>query len=283
MALFSQRAGIRPLAKVIQRESMDDDLRNALWTSFHETFVIAYAYEEWTGITRQYPFQGELNSWRYALWTQFYKHPSDSKPSFKALIERLRLDFFQAAWHWIYDFLEFSAKNAKTCGPLLIKHANQQLERENAAYRFVGSEIVEITDKTEIASIEEAITGPKIVKNHLERAIDLLSDRRAPDFRNSIKESISAVEALCRLITNSHSDSLGTAVKKVSAKAPLHPAFESAILKLYGFTSDSGGIRHALMDESSLRYSDAKFMLVLCSGFTNFLLARCAENGLKVK
>jgi len=53
----------------------------------------------------------------------------------------------------IYDFREFSAKNAETCGPLLMKHANIQLERENAAYRFVGSEIVEITDKAEIASI----------------------------------------------------------------------------------------------------------------------------------
>ena len=283
MALFSQRAGIRPLTKVIQRESIDDELKNALWTSFHQTFVIAYAYEELSGIARHYPLQGELNTWRHALWTQFYKHPSDTKPSFKGTVDHVRADFFGAAWHWVFDFLEFSAKNAKTCGPLLIKHANIQLERENAAYRFVGSEIVEITDKTEIASIEEATSGPKIVRNHLERAIELLSDRRAPDFRNSIKESISAVEALCRLVSNSHSDTLGWAVKKVSAKAPLHPAFEQAILKLYGFTSDSGGIRHALMDEPSLRYSDAKFMLVLCSAFTNFLLARCAENGLEVK
>ena len=282
MALFSQRVGIRPLTKVIQRESIDDDLRNALWTSFHETFVTTYTYEEWSGVSRHYPLREELNSWGYVLWTRFCKHPSDTKPRFDGLIDHVRTDFFGAAWHGIYDFLEFSTKNAKTCGPLLVKHANIQLERENAAYRFVGSEIVEITDKTEITSIEEAISGPKIVKNHLERALDLLSDRRAPDFRNSIKESISAVEAVCRLVTNSRSDSLGAAVKKVSAKAPLHPAFEQAILKLYGFTSDGGGIRHALMDEPSLRYSDAKFMLVLCSAFTNFLLARCAENGVKL-
>jgi hypothetical protein len=42
MALFSQRAGINLLSKAIQRESIDDDLKNALWTSFHETFVEAY-------------------------------------------------------------------------------------------------------------------------------------------------------------------------------------------------------------------------------------------------
>ena len=46
MALFSQRAGIRPLNKVIQRESIDDELRNALWTAFHDIFVNAYYHDE---------------------------------------------------------------------------------------------------------------------------------------------------------------------------------------------------------------------------------------------
>jgi hypothetical protein len=183
----------------------------------------------------------------------------------------------------LFDFLEFSAKHAKECGPLLIKFVNVQLERENSAYRFVGTDIVEITDRQELTSIEEALAGPKAARIHFERALDLLSDRRAPDFRNSIKESISAVEAICRLIAGSHGDTLGAAVKKISANAPLHPAFEQALLKLYGFTSDEGGIRHALMDEPSLGYPEAKFMLVLCSAFANFLLTRCAEAGMTFK
>jgi len=283
MALFSHRTGIRLLSKAIQRESIDGDLRNALWTSFHDTFVKAYYHDTGDGAFPYYPYQKELDGWLYALWTRFYKAPSDTKPEFRKAIGQLRADFFQAEWHWVFDFLEFSAKQSEELGPLLIKYANVQLERENSAYRFVGTEIVEVTDKTEIASIEEALAGPKAVRIHFERAVALLSDRRAPDFRNSIKESISAVEAICRLITNSHSDTLGAAIKKVSIKTPLHPAFEQAVLKLYGFTSDKGGIRHALMDEPSLGYSDAKFMLVLCSAFTNFLLARCAESGVEIK
>jgi hypothetical protein len=283
MALFSQRSGIRPLSKAIQRERIDDDLRNALWSSFHETFVIAYSYEEGHRLAPYYPLRDELNNWRYVLWTQFYRNPSDTKPSFKELVAQLRTEFFGAEWHWIFDLLEFSAKHAEKCGPLLIRHANAQLEREHSAYRFVGSEIVEITDRTEIASIEEAVSGPKMVKNHLERAIELLSDRRTPDFRNSIKESISAVEAICRLISNNQNDTLGAAVKKVAKKNPLHPAFEQALLKLYGFTSDEGGIRHALMEEPSLEYADARFMLVLCSAFINFLLTRAAKSGTPIK
>jgi hypothetical protein len=223
-----------------------------------------------------------MERWLYCLGTKFSKEPSDTEPDFRSAISHLRGTFFRAEWHWIFDFLEFSAKHAEKIGPLLVKFANVQLERENSAYRFVGSEIVEITSPTEIAAIEDALTGPKAARIHFDRALAMLSDRKNPDFRNSIKESISGVETVCRLIGGSEKDTLSGALKKLSAKTPLHPAFEQALLKLYGFTSDEGGIRHSLMEEPSLRYSDAKFMLVLCTGFTNFLLARCAESGVKV-
>jgi hypothetical protein len=283
MALFSQRGGIRPLNKVIQRESVDTELKNGLWSSFHDTFVNLYYYDKGEHGWSYHPYRKELDRWLRSLWTDFYKAPTDTLPTFKSAISQIRNEFFRAEWHWVFDFLEFSAKHAKECGPALIKLANDQLERENSAYRFVGTEIVEITDQTEITSIEDALGGPKAVRIHLERAIDLLSDRRAPDFRNSIKEAISAVEAVCRLIAENRSDTLGAALKKISTKAPMHAAFEQALLKLYGFTSDSDGIRHSLMDEPSLRYADAKFMLVLCSGFTNFLLAKCTESGIPIK
>jgi hypothetical protein len=67
MALFSQRAGIRPLNKLIQRESIDDDLRNALWTAFHDTFVNPYYVDEGQYGMPYYPFQQELDRWLYSL------------------------------------------------------------------------------------------------------------------------------------------------------------------------------------------------------------------------
>jgi hypothetical protein len=224
-----------------------------------------------------------MEQWLYSLWTKFLKAPSDTVPEFRKAISQLRARFFEAEWHWVFDFLEFSTKHAEKIGPLLAKFANVQLERENSAYRFVGSEIVEITSRTEIATVENALAGPKAARIHFERALSMLSDRKNPDFRNSIKESISGVETVCRLVAGSEKDTLSGALKKLSAKTPLHPAFEQALLKLYGFTSDEGGIRHALMEETSLGYADAKFMLILCTGFTNFLLTKSAESGIKIK
>src|SRR5262245_41275624 len=107
MALFSQRAGLRPITKLVQKESIDEDLRNALWSSFHDTFVKAYHYNEGSGGGSPfYPHQQELDRWGYLLWTQFYKLPSDTRPKFSAAIQQIRQDFFGGQWHWVLDFLE---------------------------------------------------------------------------------------------------------------------------------------------------------------------------------
>jgi len=43
----------------------------------------------------------------------------------------------------------------------------------------------------------------------LSRALELLSDRKQPDYRNSIKESISAVEATCQVFASKSRATLG--------------------------------------------------------------------------
>jgi hypothetical protein len=61
-----------------------------------------------------------------------------------------------------------------------------------------------------------------------------------------------------------------------------HPALKEAFDKLYGWTSDAEGIRHGLglMEEPNLEFEDAKFMLVACSAFINFLLEKAAKAGI---
>jgi hypothetical protein len=119
------------------------------------------------------------------------------------------------------------------------------------------------------------------VQEHLATALNYLSDRTAPDYRNSIKESVSAVESLCNLITGGK-ESLGEALKKVETAVPIHPALKKGFSAIYGYTSDAGGIRHALLDQPNLNFEDAKFMLVSCSAFINYLLAKAAKAGLSL-
>jgi hypothetical protein len=101
----------------------------------------------------------------------------------------------------------------------------------------------------------------------------MLSDRRDPDYRNSIKESISAVEALVKTVTKSDKETLGDLLKDLERKGKLHPALKAAFSSLYGYTSDADGIRHALLDEDRVTFDQGKFMLVACSAFTNYVTA----------
>lgn len=195
----------------------------------------------------------------------------------------MRSQFFDMSWFEIYDFLEFTAKNISDSSLKLkfVESCNNVLKQEMAAYRFVNDEITQITADEEVAEIEKAINEANAapVSSHLKRALELLSDKTEPDYRNSIKESISAVEALCVNLTGDSSATLGKALGKLEADGAVktHPALNSAFQKLYGYTSDAGGIRHSLSDEDSLEFEDAKFMLVSCSAFVNYLQAKVAK------
>jgi hypothetical protein len=154
-----------------------------------------------------------------------------------------------------------------------------------SAFRFVGGIITQITDQAEIAEIEEA--AEKVadhVKVHLNRALELLSDRKNPDYRNSIKESISAVEAICNLISGRSDATLGQALDaiSISGKVRLHGALKRALGSLYGYASSSEGIRHALLDEEDLDFEDAKFMLVSCSAFINYMTVKSDKAGINI-
>jgi hypothetical protein len=105
----------------------------------------------------------------------------------------------------------------------------------------------------------------------LNRSLELFSDRKSPDYRNSIKEAISAVESYCSILTGSPKSTLGQALKQIEKDNNIHPALKSSFSSLYGYTSDADGIRHALLDDDSLNQEDAKFMLIACSAFINYL------------
>ena len=60
----------------------------------------------------------------------------------------------------------------------------------------------------------------------------------------------------------------------VDKKYPLHGALKEAFKKLYGYTSDAGGIRHGSLDLANVDYDLAKYMLVSCSAFINYLISK---------
>jgi hypothetical protein len=150
------------------------------------------------------------------------------------------------------------------------------LEEELAGYRMVENIVTPITDEQEINTITEALEDTTFsgVSSHLKRALELLSNRENPDYRNSIKESISAVESMAKVIAQKPKADLEEALKVLERSGKIHGALKASFSNLYGYTSDEGGIRHSMLDEPNLSSHDAKFFLVSCAAFTNYLKSK---------
>ena len=271
---FSERYGYRSARSSIQIEAMDEALRNSLWNSIQS--VIWDSHEAYRG--QSYTSASNLYELIRACWREFFKVPVDQVPQYTyEAIKAIRGFFFEAEWFEVYDFVEFLCSKLGKSRPAFVASCNEVLEREMAGYRLAECTITPITSNTELEAIDDALRNTSQFKGanaHLQRALELLSDRQSPDYRNSIKESISAVESIAQSVTNNPSASLGDALRSISKVAPMHPALNRSLSSLYGYTSDASGIRHALLEESDLDFVDAKFMLVACAAFVNYLAGK---------
>ncbi|MEK3947315.1 hypothetical protein MHB46_02335 [Paenibacillus sp. FSL H7-0703] len=278
---FSERIGKKPVKVDIQIESMDDDLRKGLWNCFYQSYLSPI---------RPFPTSGtKLSLFFESLWTDFFKETIDKLPDeYYETEEYLKGKFFRMEWYEVYDCLEFVLKTKTSLERLpriFFNSCNKVLEKELSAYRIVGTEITQMTDKNEIQEIEESLVNSavphlKSVYVHLSTALSLLSDRKSPDYRNSIKESISAVESISKIIAGDRKAELGKALKVLSDKIGLHNGLKAGFSSIYGYTSDEGGIRHAMSDEKEIYFEDAKYMLVACSAFVNYLIMKAERAGI---
>ena len=276
---FSDRNNIEKLSDQIQLTDFDARTRTAINNLMREALSqlgdrMTYGEKQQALFVRmlQDVFSVEITASKYGNYDvdELYKKyiavnfREGSYHSVLTLVEYIVLQVFKYSSGHHYH----SALNYKN-------NVNRLFEREFVGYRFVDNEIAPITDKNEISEIEQAVNSKFApCSEHLKKALGFLADREKKDYKNSIKESISSVEAICQIITNDKKATLGCAIKKLKdSKVQIHPALETAFSKLYGYTTDEGGIRHAAgFGDGNVTFNEAKFMLVSCSAFVNYLI-----------
>lgn len=202
----------------------------------------------------------------------------------KVVFERIQIVIRNAPFNEVLDLLwyinDWVKKSYYSDTTYFSEEFNKLFETEYVGYRFVDGKIVAITDKCEIEEIEQACNVPYSgCKAHIEKAVGFLADREHKDYKNCIKESISAVESICQIIVGDDKATLGEAIAKLKDKGiNIHQALGKAFSKLFGYTSDEGGIRHAEgLFVSEVSFDEAKFMLVSCSAFVNYLIAEYSK------
>lgn len=270
---FADRNNVHPINTTIQYEELDDRSRVAL-----VNIINALYYSVFDDICEH---EKKNVFWRTILINVYYQQ-IDCTPgmsySEQKMFDIINTSIYEDDYANVLSVVEYVARLLND----IVKEQhrdvnvfviiNRAFEGEFIGYRFVNGFIIQITSEVEICQIEEAIAIKKNkVNEHFEKALRLLSDREKPDYENCIKESISAVEAMCNEIAGKNSN-LGDVLKSLKKNQNIHPCLAAAFDKLYGYTCDASGIRHAgQIDGEQATLEEAKFMLVACSGFVNYL------------
>ena len=279
---FSERYGYTQSAEVLKRGYLEEEEIPALCNCYD---YLAKWLNQYDVSYRGHRYDESYTNLEETIWCFFMNKRRNDFYLYNShkVAATAFLQSDKSEWYLKFDLIEFTISSLRKMAPQndmrfatiikdFVKILNSTFKRLDYAYRVVDDQIVEITDKEEIGAIEEAVRQTSAVKTHLEEALKHLSNRPSPDYRNSIKESISAVEALCREITGE--STLGDALRVWEKKGIQIPTFlKSGIEKLYNYTNDKRtGIRHAMMEETEApTFEEAKFMLVSCSAFVNYI------------
>ncbi len=278
---FSDRMGLKTINTEIQTTSLDDRTRVSIINLLNEVYEYVYKSDRY-GQARTILFSNVLSN--VYLQQVTYSTRYDAGRVFDSFINRT---IYEDDYDAVLTLLEYLVQEMNKYAHEQYRQIdicnafNQLFEKEYVGYRFISNRIVPITGKEEVIEINEALSIMfDNVNKHLEKALIFLSNRDAPDYENSIKESISAVEAMCSNILGKHG-TLGDALKKIEKEKviSIHPALKEAFLKLYGYAGDaSSGIRHAAkLGGTDSTFQEARYMLVVCAAFINYLKMNLSE------
>lgn len=278
---YSDRTGITNFKDVAQYRELSRRTRNLLFEYLtniiqklnNSTPPALYLGEEING----------YNDFVRYLWIDVFSLPINSVPISRG-----------AYWHFemgeLFDYVDLICKNEpyETVFTLLeaieryteltdrrgIQDAiNEIFASEQVEHQFLNGIITDIISPVEIEEIDEALKQDNVSADHIGKALRFLYDHDKPDYENSVKESIIAVEAMCNIVLGEGScATLGAALKELESNGVrIHTSLKLGFEKLYGYTCDEDGIRHSGGLDMGTTYEEAKYMIVSCSAFINYL------------
>lgn len=279
--IFSQRYGYEPLPKPMKLEEFSDDLRREIWNTTRELLISLRSINAVLQYSPYY-FDEETGRFFERVLGKALKQPEDEiDTSYYKVINQFKDSILNGIFYEVLNLIEilinerrYDKEFVNRISKLFETHvAAYWLDKSNYPYKFFPR-----SNKAQGEATREAIKtiqdgGMKGAATHL---LDAVAHINAQQFGDSISDSIHAVESVARQI-DPKSKTLGPALNSLE-KADLvkHPALKEAFSKLYGYTNDEQGIRHALLDKNSpdVDLDEAMFMFGACASFAAYLVSK---------
>ena len=270
---FSQAQGYEELPGPLQLEELPSEARTHIWNEFY-TAILATAH-----FSEEYQDVGGV--WEAILHAKHVWHdklPIDEwDVAFHERTHQLRHSIETLQFNEVFDLIQFVLRHPK-CPPGFIDAMKRTFALSRLAYTIDEAEpptiipaVTDVEGRTVVESMQTLRrAGLDGSAAHLRKAAECINRN---DWAGSIRESIGAVESVARQLDPKASKDLGPALASLEKGQTLHPALKGALTKLYGYTSNEQGVRHALLDQSSANVGldEAVFMLGACASFTSYL------------
>ena len=279
---FSQSQGYEPTPGPLALEELSEEARIKLWN-----VLVLIPRGPFSGSPVHYV--GDISPpWRSifrTLHNDFLVKPMDEFPqghqtaslfvdTYKpAILHSLQFnevfDLFQMIMRHPqcpFDFIVEVAETFKECRLAYVVHMEQPVTILPAVTPQEGEILMGAIKELREAGLQGA-------EVHLRTAGELIGQG---DWPGAVRESINAVESVARQLDPDASKELEPALASLERKGRLHPAMKQAFSRLYGYTSDEEGIRHALLTNatSPTGLDEAVFMLGACASFASYLWRR---------
>ena len=277
---FSQRHGYESMPEQMRLEELSDDLRREIWNEARRLFLLMRKSTP----MGSYYFEDKAARIIERIIGELENISEDGvSTDYDNVLEFFRLYVFNSPFNKVLDLVELIIReNPK----LQIEEdrfgteIRRSFEKYAAAYwldmlnfppRFFPRSTKMQGDATRLALAAIHNEGMEGAETHLRQAADHINARQ---FADSITDSIHAVESVARTL-DPKAKTLGEALSSLERSGLLkHPALKEAFSKLYGYTSDEQGIRHALLDKASpdVDLDEAMFMFGACASFAAYLV-----------
>ena len=272
---FSQRHGYESMPEPMHLEEISDDLRRGIW---NETRRLLMSMRSGIYINK-YTFNTEGKQFVECVLGSLMKMAEDEiDTKYEIVLDIFKKTILYRPFNTVLDLIELVLYEKSDNG--FASQINYLFERHATAYWLDTSSLpprfFPRSNKAQGEATRSAIetiraSGMEGADTHLRQAADHINARQ---FADSITDSIHAVESVARTI-DPKAKTLGPALDSLQKSGLLkHPALKEAFSKLYGYTSDEQGIRHALLDKErpDVGLDEAMFMFGACASFTAYLV-----------
>ena len=279
---FSQAQGYEEIPGPLKLEELPAEARTRIWDVFYLCLSRSLEPIRFSG-----PPYRVAGAWADILQSKhagYDRRPFDEwNPEFDGIRAELRLCIETLPFNRVFDLIQFVLRH-RACPTDFADGMKFVFSRCRLAYMIDDEQpptIIPAVTPEEGGAVVEALqtlrkAGLGGAASHLRNASECINAR---DWAGSARESIHAVESVARQLDPAASRALRPALTSLERSGTLHPALKEAFNKLYGYTSDEQGVRHALLDrpDHNVGMDEALFMLSACASFASYLWRKHVE------